>query len=462
VSDGPRLSAGRSEPPLLIAGGTLVDPATRTQRKADVLVRDGVIAAIDAEISAQLPRRGYATLQRVDGSGLLVLPGLVDMHVHLREPGFEYKETIATGARAAVAGGVTSVACMANTRPVNDSPAVTRFILERAHAAQLAKVFPIGAVSLGLAGEQLAPLAGMYEAGIVAVSDDGLPLMDAELMRRALECAKMFGMPVIDHAEDRSLAANGVMHEGAISLRLGLRGIPSAAEDVMVARDIALADLSGGHLHVAHISSAGAVGLVRSARAAGIRITAEVSPHHLWLTDEAVVSYNTNAKMAPPLRTEEDRQALRQGLADGTIDCIATDHAPHHRDEKDVEFDCAANGVVGLETLLPLTLRLVDEGVLDLPTAVAKITTEPAGILGLPVGTLQVGRAADLAIVDPAMEWKVTPANLLTKSKNTPFDGWTMRGRAILTMVDGRVVHDLRTLPAPSQVARVVRAEGRV
>lgn len=449
-----RLSAGRSEPPLLIAGGTLVDPVARTCRAADVLVRDGVIAAIDAGISAQLPRRGAGTIQRIDATGLLVSPGLVDMHVHLREPGYEYKETIASGTRAAVAGGVTAVACMANTRPTNDSPAVTRFILERAHAAQLAKVFPIGAVSVGLAGEQLAPFAGMYEAGIVAVSDDGHPVSDAELMRRALECAKMFGMPVIDHAEDRALAGSGVMHEGAVSLRLGLRGIPAAAEDVMVARDIALARLTGGHLHIAHISSAGAVEMVRAARAAGVRITAEVSPHHLWLTDEAVISYNTNAKMAPPLRTEADRQALRAALADGTIDCIATDHAPHHKDEKDVEFDCASNGVVGLETLLPLTLRLVADGLLDLPTAIAKITCEPAAILGLPIGTLEIGRAADLTLVDPDLEWQPSNAELLTKSKNTPFEGWTMHGRAVLTMVDGRVVHELGRSSATSRRAR--------
>ncbi|MFM7143804.1 MAG: dihydroorotase [Alphaproteobacteria bacterium] len=453
MSDRAAPSAGRSEPPLLIAGGTLVDPVARRTRRADLLVRDGVIAAIEAGISEQLPRRGASTIQRVDASGLLVMPGFVDMHVHLREPGYEYKETIATGTRSAVAGGVTSVACMANTRPVNDSPAVTRFILERAHAAALAKVFPVGAVSVGLAGEQLAPFAGMYEAGIVAVSDDGHPVMDAELMRRALECAKMFGIPVIDHAEDRALVGGGVMHEGAVSLRLGLRGIPAAAEDVMVARDIALAGLTGGHLHVAHISSGGSVRMVRMARAAGIRITTEVSPHHLWLTDEAVSAYRTNAKMAPPLRTEDDRQALLEGLADGTIDCIATDHAPHHKDEKDVEFDCAANGVVGLETMLPLVLRLVGDGVLDLPTAIAKISSEPAAILGLPVGTLELGRAADLAIVDPDLEWTVDPAEMFSKSKNTPFEGWTMRGRTVFTMVDGRTVHDQRTSPARAREA---------
>jgi dihydroorotase len=427
---------------LLITGGTVIDPIKRTARRADVLVRDGKVVAIEEGIASQ--KRGKGGPPTIDASGLVVAPGLVDMHVHLREPGFEYKETIATGTRAAVAGGVTSVACMANTRPVNDCPSVTRYILERAKAAALARVFPIGAVSVQLGGEHLAEFAGMHEAGIVAVSDDGMPVMDAELMRRALECAKMFDIPVIDHAEDRTLAAGGVMHEGAIALRLGLRGIPSAAEDVMVARDISLAGLSGGHLHIAHISSAGAVQMVRQARASGIHVTAEVSPHHLWLTDAAVVGYNTCAKMAPPLRSEEDRQALRAALADGTIDAVATDHAPHHRDEKDVEFDVAANGVVGLETLLPLTLQLVHDGLIDLPTAIAKITSEPARILRLAAGRLEVGVPADLVIIDPTHEWVVSSDSLLTKSKNTAFEGWKMRGRALVTTVDGRIVHDER------------------
>ncbi|MEW6267672.1 MAG: dihydroorotase [Thermodesulfobacteriota bacterium] len=435
MSNGEEMRAGQ----VLVAGGTVVDPVKRTQRRADVLVRAGKIAAIEPQLRSKV--KGVAV---IDASGQVVAPGLVDMHVHLREPGFEYKETIATGTRAAVAGGVTALACMANTRPVNDCPAVTRYILERAEAAALARVYPIGAVSVQLAGEQLAEYAGMHEAGIVAVSDDGMPVMDAELMRRALECARMFDMPVIDHAEDRTLAAGGVMHEGAVALRLGLRGIPSAAEDVMVARDVALAGLTGGHLHVAHISSAGAVEMVRQARAAGIHVTAEVSPHHLWLTHEAVEGYNTNAKMAPPLRSVEDRQALRAALADGTIDTIATDHAPHHRDEKDVEFDHAANGVVGLETLLPLTLRLVEDGLLDLPTAIAKITSEPARILRLPAGRLEVGVPADIVLIDPTYEWVVSSATLRTKSKNTAFEGWTMRGRAMVTLVDGRVVHDER------------------
>jgi dihydroorotase len=426
---------------LVLLGGTVVDPVARSQRVADVTIRGGRIHSIEPASRGRARKENGEVL---DVRGLLVTPGLVDMHVHLREPGFEYKETIATGARAAVTGGVTSVACMANTRPVNDCPAVTRFILEKAKEAKLARVFPIGAVSVGLAGEQLAAFAGMHEAGIVAVSDDGHPVMDAELMRRALECANLFGIPVIDHAEDRALACNGVMHEGAVSLRLGLPGIPSAAEDVMVGRDIALARLTGGHLHIAHISSAIAVDMVREARASGIRVTSEVAPHHLWLTDGAVADYNTNAKMAPPLRTEADRQALRAGLVDGTIDAIATDHAPHHRDEKDCEFQSAANGVVGLETLLPLTLALVRDGLLDLPTAIAKVSCEPARILGLDVGTLAIGAPADFAVVDPDLEWTVGREELKTKSKNTPFDGWTMRGRAVLSLVGGRVVHDDR------------------
>jgi dihydroorotase len=427
----------------VLLGGTVVDPVAGTERVADVTIRDGRIHAVEPR-SGTAKARSESHQTAIDARGLLVAPGLVDMHVHLREPGFEYKETIASGARSAVTGGVTSVACMANTRPVNDCPAVTRFILEKAKEAGLARVFPIGAVSVGLAGEQLAAFAGMHDAGIVAVSDDGHPVMDAELMRRALECAKLFGIPVIDHAEDRALACNGVMHEGAVSLRLGLPGIPAAAEDVMVGRDIALAQLTGGHLHVAHISSATSVEMVREARQAGIRVTAEVSPHHLWLTDAAVEDYNTNAKMAPPLRTAADRDALRAGLADGTIDAIATDHAPHHKDEKDCEFQSAANGVVGLETLLPLTLRLVHEGLLDLPTALAKVTCRPARILGLPTGTIEVGAPADVAVIDPELEWTVRREQLRTKSKNTPFEGWTMRGRAVLTIVDGRIVHDER------------------
>lgn len=407
--------------------------------RADVLLEEGVIRAIEPGLAEK--NAGGEDALRLDATGRLVMPGLVDMHVHLREPGYEYRETIESGALAAVSGGVTSAACMANTRPVNDCPSVTRFILDRAERAGLARVLPIGAVSVGLQGEQLAEFAGMVEEGIVAVSDDGLPVHDAELMRRALECARLFDIPVLDHAEDPTLVAGGCMHEGAVSLRLGLQGIPAAAEDVMVARDIALAELTGGHLHICHMSSGRAVEIVRAAKAGGINVTAEVCPHHLELTDEAVVPYRTDAKMAPPLRAEADRLALRQGLVDGTMDAIATDHAPHHRDEKDVEFSIAQNGVVGLETLLPLTLKLVEEGVLDLPTAIARVTCEPARILRVPYGRMALGAPADIAVVDPEHEWTVTRSELRSKGKNTPFKDWKMRGRAMATIVAGALVH---------------------
>ncbi|MEO2166531.1 MAG: dihydroorotase [bacterium] len=431
-----------NERALLIAGGEVVDPEGRRMMKADVLLEDGIIRQIEPGLRER--GAGGEDAELINATGRLVAPGLVDMHVHLREPGYEYRETIESGALAAVTGGVTSVACMANTRPVNDCPSVTRFILDRAERAGLARVLPVGALSVGMKGKQLAEFAGMVEEGIVAVSDDGLPVHDAELMRRALECARLFDIPVLDHAEDPTLVAGGCMHEGAVSLRLGLQGIPAAAEDVMVARDIALAELTGAHLHICHMSSGRAVEIVRAAKASGILVTAEVSPHHLELTDEAVVPYRTDAKMAPPLRGAEDREALRAGLIDGTLDAIATDHAPHHRDEKDVEFSIAQNGVVGLETLLPLTLRLVEEGVLDLPTAIARVTSEPARILHLPYGRMAVGAPADIAIIDPELEWTVTRTELKSKGKNTPFKDWKMRGRALVTIVAGTLVHDAR------------------
>jgi dihydroorotase len=351
------------------------------------------------------------------------------MHVHLREPGYEYKETVLSGAQSAVAGGFTTVACMANTNPVNDNGSVTRYIIEKARAANLARVFPIGALSKGLKGESLADIGEMAEAGVVAISDDGRPVMDGNLMRRALEYCSMFHLPISVHEEDLHLAAGGVMNEGPTSLRLGLKGIPYAAEDVMVARDLVLARLTGGRLHIAHISTRGAVALVRRAKTEGLAVTAEAAPHHFTLTEEAVEGYNTNAKMAPPLRQREDVEAVKEGLRDGTIDAIATDHAPHHHDEKDVEFDQAANGIVGLETALPLTLRLVNEGRLSLTEAVRKLTINPARILGLPYGTLSLGSPADIVIFDPASTWKVVPQRLRSKSKNTPFGGWELRGK---------------------------------
>ena len=424
---------------LLIAGGTVVDPIAGRAAAGDVLVEGERIAATGAPGTLD---GGDAPV--LDARGLLVLPGLVDMHVHLREPGYEYKETIQTGVAAALAGGFASLACMANTEPVNDSAAVTQYILGRARIAQGARVYPIGALSLGLRGERLAEIGEMHRAGIVAVSDDGHPVMDAALMRRALEYTCMFGIPVIAHEQDEHLAAGGVMHEGVTALRLGLGGIPVAAEEVMVARDIALVRLTGGRLHVAHVSSARTVALLREAKAAGLPVTAEVTPHHLFLTDEAVADYGTHAKMAPPLRTRADVEALRAALADGTIDAIATDHAPHHHDEKEVEFDQAANGVVGLETALPLVLRLAREGVADLPTLIARMTCGPARILGLPAGTLAPGAAADLTLVDPERCWQVEARHFRSKGRNTPFEGWEMVGRVQAVLVDGRLLHDER------------------
>ncbi len=430
---------------LLITGGTVVDPLAGRAAPGDVLVDGAAIVAAGAPGTLEA-----ADATVLEARGLLVLPGLVDMHVHLREPGHEYKETVATGVAAALAGGFTSVACMANTEPVNDSAAVTQYILDRARLAGGTRVYPIGALSLGLQGEQLAEIGEMHRAGIVAVSDDGCPVMDAGLMRRALEYAGMFGLPVIAHEEDRGLACGGVMNEGVTSLRLGLRGVPAAAEEVMVARDIALVALTGGRLHVAHLSTAGSVALVRDAKARGLAVTAEVTPHHLFLTEEAVEGYGTNAKMAPPLRTRADVEVLRAALADGTIDAIATDHAPHHHDEKEVEFDQAANGVVGLETALPLALRLVAEGVCDLPTLVARMTVGPARVLGLPGGTLAPGAPADVTLVDPERRWKVEARGFRSKSRNTPFEGWEMTGRAVAVVVGGRLVYDERPASRPA------------
>ncbi len=420
---------------LLIKGGRVVDPAAGLDGVQDVWIEEGRIHKVGKGLKAP------AGTETVDAAGKVVCPGFIDMHVHLREPGFEYKETIATGTRAAAAGGFTAVACMANTFPVNDNRAVTDYILARAKVEGVVRVYPIGAVTRNLEGKQLAELAEQAEAGCVAFSDDGKCVMNADLYRRAMEYALPFGVPVISHAEDCHLGHGGVMHEGLVSTELGLTGQPAAAEDVMVARDIILAELTGAHLHVAHISTAGAVRLVRDARARGVRVTAEVTPHHLLLTDEVVRSYDSGFKMAPPLRTKRDVEACLEALVDGTIDCVATDHAPHALSEKEGEFAEAANGIVGLETAVPLLLdRLVRPGVLDLPTLVTRLSTGPARLLNLPGGSLAPGAAADVTILDLEQAWTVDPAAFRSRARNTPFAGATGTGAPWMTLVGGRKV----------------------
>lgn len=426
---------------LLIKGGTVVDPVRGRMYQSDLLVEEGRVAAIieteTVEKVKQIPADG---VQVLDAGGKLVIPGLIDMHVHLREPGQEHKETIDTGTRAAVRGGFTAVAAMPNTDPVADTAGVIRYVLEKARESGRARVYPVGAITKGSRGVELSEMAELQAAGVVAFSDDGRSVTAAVVLRRAMEYARMLGVPVISHCEDESLAAGGVMHEGAVSTRLGLRGIPAAAEEVTVARDIILAEMTGCHLHIAHVSTAGAVRLIREAKARGVRVTAEVTPHHFTLTDRAVEDYDTNAKVNPPLRTEADVAAVREGLADGTIDVIATDHAPHAAHEKEVEFDAAPFGLVGLETAVGLVFtELIAPGVLDIPVAVAKMSLNPARILGLSAGTIEPGAVADLTIVDPEAVEVVDPVLLVSKSRNTPFAGYRMKGLPYATIVGGKV-----------------------
>ena len=424
---------------MLIAGGHVVDPG-RLNGVADVLIEGGKISAVEPNLQQKFQK--VKALKSIDAKGLLVCPGFVDLHVHFREPGFEYKETIATGSAAAVAGGFTSVCCMPNTHPINDSRSITEFILAQAAAAGKARVFPIGAITKGSKGEELAEIGELVDAGCVAVSDDGVPVMNSLVMRRAMEYASAFHLPVIDHCEDSMLSRGGSMHEGAVSTELGIPGIPKAAEEVMVARNIALAELTGARLHLPHVSTLGSVRMAREAKARGIPVTAEACPHHFSLTDEAVRSYDANAKMNPPLRTDEDVQAIKEGLRDNTIDIVATDHAPHAVQEKQLEFDAAPFGIIGLETAFPLTLNLVEEGILSLEQAIAKLTREPAQVFGLPYGTLVPGAAADVTLIDPNASWVVEPARLHSLSRNTPFAGWTMKGKVVKTFVGGIVVYD--------------------
>ena len=422
--------------PILIRGGRIIDPSQNVDEVGDLLLdKEGVRGR----------GKGVGTpdgAEIIDASGLIVCPGFVDLHVHLREPGREDAETIATGARAAVAGGFTSVCAMPNTDPVCDNQAAVGFVLKQAREAGKARVYPIGAVSLGQRGEQMTEFGEMVAAGAVAVSDDGKPVATAHLMRTALEYARTFGIPVIDHCEDRSLAEGAAMHEGQMSARLGLKGMPRSAEDLIVARDLLLAELTGGHVHLAHMSTAGSARLIRAAKARGVNVTAEVTPHHLTLTDVCCEGYNTNAKMNPPLREQADVDAMREALKDGTIDCIATDHAPHPYDAKEQEFDYAPFGVVGLETALGLGLvELVETGVLTLPGLIRCLSTRPAEVAHLPAGTLKAGAAADVTIFDPAATWTVDPAFFFSKSRNTPFAGRSLKGQVKWTVVGGRVVH---------------------
>ena len=402
----------------------------------DVLIDQGKIAAVGPNLSAPIET------SIIQANGQLVLPGCVDLHVHFREPGFEYKETIQSGSAAAVAGGFTTVCCMPNTNPVNDNQAVTEFILERARLAGLANVFPVGAITKGSEGKELAEIGDLCESGCVAISDDGKPVMNSMVMRRAMEYALAFDLTVVDHCEDLHLAEGGCMNEGLVSTDLGLPGIPAAAEDVMVARNLSLSELTGARLHLAHISTAGSVRMVREAKARGIKVTAEACPHHFTLTEELVRGYNTHAKMNPPLRTWSDVQAIKEGLRDGTIDVIATDHAPHATQEKQQDFTEAPFGIVGLETALSLTLGLVEEGVLSLEQAVEKLTSAPAAAFGLKKGTLAAGADADVVIVDQHEQWEVDPSKFRSKSRNTPFGGWKVKGRVKKTIVGGRVVFE--------------------
>lgn len=424
---------------LLIRGGRVIDPAQDIDRIADLRIVDGRIAGIGpGETGA-----GRAD-ETIDAAGMIVTPGLIDMHVHLREPGREEDETIASGTRAALAGGFTSVACIPNTEPPIDTQAAVEFIHQKAARADTCNVFVVACVSRNREGKELAEIGQLVEAGAVAFSDDGAPVADAELMRRALEYCSMFGKPILAHEEVLELSRGGVMNEGLVSLLLGLGGMPAAAEEVMIGRDTALAESTGGRLHVMHVSTAGGVALVRAAKARGVRVTAEACPHHFTLTDESLRTFDANCKMSPPLRTAADVEAIIAGIADGTIDCIATDHAPHAREKKMLELDRAPFGILGLETAIGLSVtRLIVPGRLAWPRLVEAMSTLPARILGLDRGTLRTGSPADVTIIDPDLDWKVDVRSFRSKSINSPFDGWTLRGRAVATIVAGRVKYRL-------------------
>jgi dihydroorotase len=427
---------------LLLRGARIVDPSQMIDEKMDLLIENGKIVRTakniyksKTETEADYP----STLKVLDLRGKIVVPGLIDMHTHLREPGFEYKETIQTGCEAAAAGGFTALACMPNTNPVNDNRSVTEFIIRKARECNVCHVYPVAAISRKSEGAALAEFWDLKDAGAMAFSDDGKPVMNAALMRRAMEYACSLDRTVISHCEDLHLTAGGVMNEGFVATELGLQGIPSVAEEVMAARDILIAEFTGTAIHIAHVSTAGSVRLIREAKARGVRVTAETAPHYFTLTDEAVREFDVNAKVNPPLRGGEDVAAVREGLRDGTIDVIASDHAPHAVTDKDVEFDDAAFGMVGLETSLGLSLKLVSGGILTLDQLIMKMSTAPARILKIPGGTLKTGAVADVTVIDPAAAWTVDRTRFRSRGRNTPFHGWDMKGKALMTIVGGEI-----------------------
>ncbi len=420
---------------LLIKGGRVIDPSQNIDDALDVLVENGCVKEIGKGLTAP------AGADVIDAAGRIVTPGLIDMHVHLRDPGLEYKEDIISGTRAAALGGFTSIVCMPNTKPVIDNKAIAAYIINKAKQEGYCNVFPVGSITYGMSGDRLSEMGELRESGCVAVSDDGRPVANAELMRRALEYARGMGILVITHAEELSLVGEGVMNEGFTSTEIGLKGIPRIAEDIATARDVMLAEYTNSPIHIAHVSTSGSVDIIRLAKSRGVKVTCETAPHYFTLTDDAVRGYNTNAKMNPPLREADDVAAIKAGLKDGTIDCIATDHAPHHLDEKDVEFNVALNGIIGLETSLPLSLKLVEDGLLTLNQLVEKMSYNPSNIIGLKRGSLAVGSIADITLIDLAAQWTVAADALASKSKNSPFLGWKMKGAATGTILAGKVIH---------------------
>ena len=420
---------------LLIKNGRVIDPSQKLDDTLDLVVENGLIKEIGKGLTAP------AGAETIDAAGMYVVPGLIDMHVHLRDPGLEYKEDIVTGTKAAVAGGFTSICCMPNSKPVIDNKTVVSYIINKAKAEGFCNVFPVGSITYGLSGDRMSEMGELKESGCVAVSDDGKPVNNSELMMRSLQYAAGIGIMVISHAEELELVGEGVMNEGYTSTELGLKGIPRVSEDIATSRETLLAEYTGTPIHIAHVSTKGAVRIIREAKARGVRVTCETAPHYFTLTDDAVRGYNTNAKMNPPLREADDVAAIKEGLKDGTIDAIATDHAPHHLDEKDVEFNVAMNGIIGLETSLPLSLKLVEDGVLTLNQLIEAMSCNPSNILNLKRGTLAAGAVADITLIDPACEWVVEAGTLASKSKNSPWLGQQMKGSAAATIVGGKLMH---------------------